>query len=215
MTVSIRSVALAGLCAQLAACQGQQNQDDLNALDARLTNGASAGAMLEPRSDAEREAQAAAGGRIEPVPAAIESNGADGSAVTLAELARRQAGVNAGPPAAAAGGNCASAVRYGHEWAGRMPAPFRLYPRARLGEAAGSQTELCKLRIISFTTDVPIDRVLGYYYTQAKRAGYDAEHLLVQGEHQLGGTKGDLAYVIFARGGAGGRTDVDIVANAQ
>jgi len=220
MSVSFRSVSgrllcLAGLCAALAACNDKDKQADLNALDARLTNGAGAGG-LAPQSDAEREAQQAAGGRIDPAPAAIASADVGGSA-TLGELARRKAvrGGTAGPAAAAAGGSCASSVDYGNEWAARMPAPFRLYPRARLAEAAGNQTDRCKLRVISFSTDVPLDRVLAYYFTQARRAGYDSEHLLVREEHQLGGTKGDLAYVVFARPGAGGRTDVDVVANVE
>lgn len=213
MTVSIRSIGVAGLCALLVACQGDDAQGDLNALDARLTNGAASGTILEARSDAEREAQAAAGGRIEAAPAAIESNGS----ATLTEMARRLAadGGAVTPRAAAAGGGCARGIQTGHEWAGRMPAPFKLYPRAQLTEAAGNQTDQCKLRVLSFTTDVPLDRVLGYYYTQAKRAGYDAEHLLVQGEHQLGGTKGDLAYMVFARKAAGNRTDVDVVVNVE
>lgn len=215
MSVSIRPFRHAGLCLLLAACQDRDTQNDLDALDARLTNGAAAG-VIEARSAAEREAQAAAGGRIEAAPAAKAPGEADGASVTLGDMARRQAAGRASAvPAAVAGGNCADSVVPGKEWAQRMPAPFRLYPRAQLLEAAGNQTDRCKLRVISFTTDVPVESVLGYYYTQAKRAGYDAEHLLVRNEHQLGGTRGDLAYVVFARGERDGRTSVDIIANVN
>ncbi|QJQ33643.1 hypothetical protein GV829_07585 [Sphingomonas lacunae] len=121
---------------------------------------------------------------------------------TLGGLAREQAG-----------NGCAADIRYGAEWANRMPATFPVYPRANLVEAAGVANGTCNVRVVNFRTRVPMQAVLDYYYTRATRDGYSAEHLLRGSEHYLGGTKGDFAYVIMLRNEAGGIVDVDIVAS--
>lgn len=121
---------------------------------------------------------------------------------TLGGLAREQAGAG-----------CAADVRYGADWANRMPATFPVYPRANLIEAAGVANGTCNVRVINFQTRVGMQAVLDYYYTRAVRDGYTAEHLLRGSEHYLGGTKGDLAFVIMLRNEANGIVDVDIVAS--
>lgn len=121
---------------------------------------------------------------------------------TLGGLAREQAG-----------NGCAADVRYGAEWAARMPATFPVYPRANLIEAAGVANGTCNVRVINFRTRAPMQAVLDYYYTRAVRDGYTAEHLLRGSEHYLGGTKGDFAFVVMLRNEANGEVDVDIVAS--
>ncbi|MBB5984406.1 hypothetical protein [Sphingobium lignivorans] len=208
MAVHFRSLCLCGGLALLAACGGQKEADNLAELDARLTNGSDA--LSDDASDA--IAIAEAGGKIEKAPPAKETGETPGRA-TIGGLVRRGDGAGAAP----APGGCASDLKSGSEWAERMPRPFRLYPGARLTEAAGIDREQCRLRVVSFATDAGIDQIMDYYYTQARRAGYDAEHLLSQGEHQLGGTreKDGAAYVVFARAGKDGQTDVDVIANAE
>lgn len=211
MTVSIRSLCLAGSLVMLAACQGQSADDNLADLDARLTNGAEN--VANAANDAEDAnaaiAMAAAGGRIEKAPAAVETKAVAPQGRSVGDLVRQQSASGA-----AAQGDCAKDVKSGPEWADRMPQAFRVHPGGKLVEAAGIDKERCTLRIISFTTSAGIDPVLDYYFTQAKRAGYDAEHLVSGGEHQLGGTNEDGAYLVFARR-AGAQTEVDIVANAN
>jgi hypothetical protein len=121
---------------------------------------------------------------------------------TLGGLARQQAGAS-----------CAADVRYGAEWARRLPAAFPLYPRAALREAAGVANGRCNVRVANFHSRAGMQSVLDFYYTQAVRNGYSAEHLLRGTEHYLGGTRGEEAFVIMARPLAGGLVDVDIVAS--
>ena len=121
---------------------------------------------------------------------------------TLGGLARAQAG-----------NGCAADVRYGAEWARRMPATFPVYPRAALIEAAGVANGTCNVRVINFQSRSTMQAVLDYYFTRASRDGYTAEHLLRGTEHYLGGTRGDEAYVIMLRPMANGGVDVDIVAS--
>jgi len=190
----------------LTACDSPTETGNLAALDAMLTNGAG----VDP------EVLAAAGGRIEKAPAAIASKDAAPGAATLGALAGQQAAQDNGASQNPGRGDCTRSIKYGSQWAERMPEPFRLYPRGTLTEAAGTDKAPCnKLRVISFTTPASIDQVMDYYYTQAKRAGYDAEHLLSDGEHQLGGTRGEAAYVVFARAGKSAATEVDVIANVN
>lgn len=121
---------------------------------------------------------------------------------TLGGLARQQAGAG-----------CAADIRYGLGWAQRLPAAFPVYPRAALKEAAGVANGRCNVRVVNFQTRAGMQPVLDYYYTMARRNGYDAEHLLRGSEHYLGGTKGELAYVIMARQLPGGVVDVDLIAS--
>jgi len=113
--------------------------------------------------------------------------------------------------------DCADKIAYRMDWASRMPAPFAVYPRANLKEAAGVETAQCDIRAVNFTTAVPVGEVIDFYYTLARRAGYSAQHETSGDEHVLGGgTPGQRqAYVVFARPRANGGSDVDIVTTAR
>lgn len=112
-------------------------------------------------------------------------------------------------------GTCDAKLSYNMSWANRMPPEFPVYPKANLQEAAGVEGGLCDIRVVSFTTASSIKAVVDYYYTRAKRGGYNAEYLLRGGEHVLGGTNENDggAYVVTLNKAAGGRTAVDIVAS--
>ena len=110
---------------------------------------------------------------------------------------------------------CTTGISYGLEWANRMPEAFPVYPRAELKEAAGIAGNNCNVRVVNFQTRAPLEAVVDYYYTQALRFGYDAEHLTKGSEHYLGGTRtrDDTAYVVILNPMPNGMTDVDIVAS--
>jgi hypothetical protein len=129
-----------------------------------------------------------------------QSAAAQPRAETLGGVARQQAGERCGPD-----------IRYGADWARRLPAAFPLYPRAALVEAAGVANGRCNVRVVNFQSRAGLQAVLDFYYTQARRNGYDAEHVLRGSEHYLGGTKGEDAFVVMARPMAGGLVDVDLV----
>jgi hypothetical protein len=109
-------------------------------------------------------------------------------------------------------GSCNAKLTYSNAWADRLPAAFKVYPRATLREAAGIAGGKCNIRVVNFQTAASIQGVLDYYHTMAVRAGYTSDHRVNGNEHMLGGTKGDLAYVVMLRRD-GGMTDVDLVAS--
>ena len=112
-------------------------------------------------------------------------------------------------------GTCDQKLSYDMGWANRMPPEFPVYPKANVQEAAGVEGGLCDIRVVSFTTVSPMKSVVDFYYTQAKRGGFDAEYLLRGSEHVLGGTRGsdDGAFVITLNKRSNGGTAVDIVAS--
>jgi len=146
-------------------------------------------------------------GKLLPTPKALPFEaGCDGCEakerpVTIGALAREQSK-----------GGCDAKLTYGNAWAERLPAAFKVYPRATLREAAGIDGGQCNIRVVNFQTAAPMQIVLDYYHTLAVHNGYTSDHRVNGNEHMLGGTKGDLAYVLFMRRD-GGMTDVDLVAS--
>lgn len=129
--------------------------------------------------------------------------------LTLGELARRQAQ----PRHGGAGRDCNRNFQYSLAWAQRLPAALPLYPDAQVTEAAGNVAGGCNMRVVSFTTGAPLDRVVDFYFTDATRAGYDAEHQVSGGDHILAGDRDDDAFYATFHSRQGGGTDVDLVAN--
>ncbi len=110
-------------------------------------------------------------------------------------------------------GDCAAMARYTTAWAAKLPDTFPVYPKAAVQEAAGTDEGACNLRVVNFSTPVPVPEVLDFYYTRATSAGFSAQHARDGGEDVLGGTKGKSSYVIYASKLPNGATTVDLVTN--
>lgn len=136
-----------------------------------------------------------------PKPGACPSCKGGREALTLGELAAVQKAGNR---------QCASKVAYSAAWANRLPAAFALHPDARLSEAAGTDADGCRMRVVSFTIAQPVDRMVNWYYTRAKKGGYSAEHQAEGDQHVLGGTRGNAAYAVFLSPEGRG-TSVDLI----
>ena len=67
----------------------------------------------------------------------------------------------------------------------------------------------------TFVTPVPWQSVMDFYYTQARRAGFDAEHRVMGGDHVLGGSRKDdgSAFLLLFTQAPGGKTSVDLLAD--
>lgn len=232
------------LALALVACGSNKDANNLAELDAALTNDASDPALrgalegplatdpdlagqsnaraLKPGEKplsaaipitkaniaaASAEARKLAGGALQSAPAPTEGKPcaecSAGGPKTLGALAREQ------------GGKSCGTMAYGMDWAQRLPAGLPLYPGANLMEAAGVDGGRCGLRAASFIAPATLQDAVDFYYTMARRAGYDAEHQTMDGDHVLGGTraKDDGAYFITFAPAPGGGTAVDIVTN--
>ncbi len=161
------------------------------------------------------DAQAALGeGRMmsapEPTRVAAEdcTTCADGGGATLGARAREQY-------SGRGKGTCDDRLTYDMGWANRMPPEFPIYPRANVREAAGVEAGLCDIRVVTFRTTASLKNVADFYYTKARRSGFDAEYQLRGDDYVLGGTRDvdDGAYVVFMRPQSNGGTEVDIVAS--
>jgi hypothetical protein len=154
---------------------------------------------------AKGEAEKLVGGKMTMAPLA-----SDGSNAVLREAvtaAQRGAGVK-GP-----GKDCAATASDGLAWSLGLPQTFPIYPRGHLLEAAGSDKDGCRLRVVRFVTPVDPGAVIDFYYTRANGAKFDARHRAVDEVHVLEGGKGDAAYAVQVRKREDGLTEADIVVN--
>ncbi len=123
-------------------------------------------------------------------------------AVTAAQMA-----LAANVPGAA----CAGRADYTARWAAQLPEPFQVYPRGAVEEAAGSDAQGCRLRIVHFSTPVAVEDVLAFYHARLRAAGYAVQHGADGGDHVLRGAKGAAGYAIYLRQAADGLTAADII----
>jgi hypothetical protein len=109
--------------------------------------------------------------------------------------------------------DCAGKAEYSMNWASSLPEPLGVYPRGAVQEAAGTDSDGCRIRVVSFATPVSPQDVIDFYFTRVRAAGYDAKHRLDGKDHVLGGSKGNAAYLIYARKLDNGVTEVDLIAS--
>ncbi|MCC2978769.1 hypothetical protein [Sphingomonas sp. IC4-52] len=110
--------------------------------------------------------------------------------------------------------DCVQQIAYSAGWANRLPAEVPLYPDARVLEAAGADGQGCALRVVSFVSAAPMQRLLDWYYTRTADAGYRAGHGTDADEHVLAGTRQSAAFMLRLRPRAGGGTNVDLMVDA-
>jgi hypothetical protein len=189
------------------ALTGQSNRNSATAGNRPVDGGVPAARGGGSPREAIAEARASAGGQMMALPAAVQldRNCTDcaargGRPATIGQLAQQQSG-----------GRCGADLTYGLEWARRLPQNFPVYPRAALSEAAGVAGS-CNVRVVSFTSRAGMNDILAWYFTRGSRAGFSPEHAVNGSDHYVGGTRGDEAFVVIARNGGGGITEVDLVA---
>jgi hypothetical protein len=78
-------------------------------------------------------------------------------------------------------------------------------------EAAGTDEGPCRLRVVNFTTPVPLGEVMDFYYTRAMEQGFTVQRIMQGGDDVLGGTRDARSFMVFARRIAGGQTSIDLV----
>lgn len=228
------------LLLMLAACQqGKQaalNPDEQNLMAGNVTDPALVAAledqiMVDPQLVGQSNRTAVKPG-AQPLRGAVPAPGGGGAGKVEPGAALAGKAMKAPPPARTgpaapamtigqraafqarrSHGNCDPKVAYGAGWATRLPIEFPIFPRGELLEAAGSDSAGCALRVVSFTTDAPVPDIVDYYYTRARRAGFDAERVREGNADILAGTRGDDAYYIILNARQGGGSDVDLVVN--
>lgn len=177
---------------------------------AALTGGGPASGEIPPDKRTPEEIEAAKA-------AALQVTGGALAPAPLAETTRetsRLAGAVTAPAIAAAlglgGKGCGEGMTYTAGWAARLSAPFDVYPRGHVGQAAGSDAKGCTLRVVGFVTPVQASDVLDFYATRAKSANYPLRRLREGEDDVLQGTRGGAGYAVVVRRRADGMTDAVI-----
>ncbi|MEA3017989.1 MAG: hypothetical protein QOI38_2711 [Sphingomonadales bacterium] len=135
---------------------------------------------------------------------------------------RRASGTSGAATPSAPGGGCSARgaapdFRYGMEWANRLPAAFPPYPGGRVTEAAGQDSGECRVRVVTFRTADPYQRVIDWYQQRAVQAGFSAEHQARGSDHVLGGVNqgSNGAYYLIVTPIQGGSEVALIVNNGR
>jgi hypothetical protein len=220
----------------LAACSEAPTKKDIDKLDAELAGKGSEAdpalttaledqIMVDPtlanqsNADSIRPADEPLQAPIPPEPKRDNLNGAvrgGGTAtataaqgtVSLGQLAQQQASVDKSNF-----NGCGLDVDYSMAWSTRLPGDLPLYPKARVAEAAGSNTGKCNLRAVTYTANAAPRALVDYYIGNARKAGYSAEHKVEGASHIVAGTRGNEAYYVILAEAPGGGTTADFVAN--
>ncbi len=168
----------------------------------------------QPESGAVPPDDIAAAARKPSGPEALRSAPPPSGECRQCAAARRTLTLGALAQAQGRQGKCATSVAYSTSWANRLPREVPLYPDARVAEAAGADGDGCALRVVSFASAAPMQRLLDWYYTKTTNAGFSAERGADGAEHILAGTKKGAAFMIIFRNRKGGGTDVDLMADS-
>jgi hypothetical protein len=232
MAIRYRSIAVPALALALAACGGSEGDKAAKEGDPALTGALSDQIMVDPDLAGQNKGGAAlAGGGPASVEIPAHLRSPEAIAAAKADAANLAGGTLQKAPAASAGsneaqatlsladlaggggGDCAGKAEYSAAWAAKMPSAFPVYPRGHVAEAAGTDKDGCRLRVVNFVTPVSADDVMDFYFTRASAAGFDAERKTEGGDQVLGGSKSAAAYVVYVRKTADGLTEVDLVTN--
>ena len=107
--------------------------------------------------------------------------------------------------------DCAAKLEYTAAWAAKLPVAFPVYPRGAVQEAAGTEVAGCSLRAVKFQTPVPVGDVIDFYFSQARKAGFSATHVVEDGDDVLAGTRGPASFTVHARNLPSGASEVDLI----
>ena len=219
--------ALTGLAlmalALAAACSSKDNRKSANDIDPAVTNALEDQIMVDPNlvGQANRFGRTPSTGSQAPIPDTAAGGptvapgklmhapkpgvGKASGAVTLGQMAKEQPG----------SASCDQQIEYSTRWATMLPDVFPLYPDAQVTEAGGNNVAPCRMRLVSFISKAPLQTLVDFYYTQAVRNGFTAEHQLAEGEHVLAGVrqKDGGAYYLSFNARKDGSTDVDMIVN--
>jgi hypothetical protein len=200
----LRSAALAGLIA-LAACNRGGDGNNLAEMDNSLIGNGADPALTSALED-----------QILTDPNLVQQSNPNTVRPPETPVQAQYPAGSGGAAGGEAGGTqlsaCGVPFSYGNQYASRLPAQFPMYPGGRLTEAAASDRGDCHIRVVTFATADPSNRVLEYYRSLAARGGFSAEQQARGADQVLGGTNGDAAYyLIVTPTGAG--SDVALIVN--
>jgi hypothetical protein len=212
--ILLRAAALAGLLALTACSRGEDNNlaemDNsliANGADPALTSALEDQILVDPNLVQQTHPNS-----VRPPETPVQAQyPADGGGAAAGGQAH-QAAAGGGSVGDATPSACGTPFVYGNEWAHRLPAEFPSYPGGRVTEAAGSDRGDCHMRVVTFTTGDPYNRVLEHYRSLADRAGFSAEQQARGGDQVLGGTRGDAAYYLIVTPTQSG-SDVALIVN--
>lgn len=148
---------------------------------------------------ARAEALQMAGGAIGSAPEPAADGPIPTAAITAGQLAADLPGVSA---------QCLNGLRYGYDWAAKLPIALPIYPRGHVQEAAGNVA--CGLQTVIFTTPVEAGAVMDFYFARAGQVGFNARRTRAGDVQVLTGAKKATALLVRVREKAPGLSEVEL-----
>ena len=105
---------------------------------------------------------------------------------------------------------CSAKLAYSAAWSARLPEALPVYPGGATIDAAGVDSDDCKLRVVTFTTPVATDDVLSFYTARARKARFSIEHAGNERESVLSGGRGAVAFRLALRRDDDGLTEATL-----
>ena len=93
---------------------------------------------------------------------------------------------------------CRAALTDSTIWAARLPGALPVYPRGAVLAATGGEGKGCRVAAVTFTTPVPLEEVLAFYWQRATAAGLGPMHRAVRGGSALQGQGNGTAFDLRA-----------------
>ena len=203
--LSLVRCALFGAALLLAGCQRQPTEDQIATLDNQITGNQSDPALTSALQDP-----------ILTDPALTQQSNKNAvrppAGPVQAQYPPEQGHAEMKALARGEGEGCAAQFEHSPSWARRLPAAFPVFPGARVTDAAGNDADGCRMRVVSFASEAPPQRVLLWYRERAASAGFSYEHQRADRDHVLAGAKEDDAYYLIVTPRPGG-SDVSLILN--
>lgn len=216
MPLTLLRCSLIAAALMVAACQRQPSEEQVATLDNQITGNqadpALTSALEDPILTDPALSQQSNRNAVRAPDAPVQAQyppGARRERARTAAARREVEGIAHGE-----GSGCGAKFDYNKGWARRLPAAFPVFPGARITEAAGSDAGDCRMRVVTFTSDAPPQRVLGWYRQRAATAGYSVEQQRRERDLVLGGVneRDDGAYYLIVTP-LGSGSDVALIAN--
>jgi len=112
---------------------------------------------------------------------------------------------------------CGAKFDHGLQWADRLPPEFAALPGAQVTEAAGVDRGECRARVVTYSSEAPPERVLGWYEARLAAAGYSAERQQRDGDRILAGSHPGHggAYFLVLTPRRGGGSDIALIVSRR
>ncbi len=107
-------------------------------------------------------------------------------------------------------GRCVERLSDGYDWAARMPDMALVMPHGQVRQAAGTASDGCEVRVISYVSSAAAEHLLEWHYNLAERANLNID-LFAEPEGVMRAEKRGTNVVLHTSEGPNGLSSADLI----